>query len=214
MNCAYHEQSPAVTVCTHCGKPLCDACAIHWEDKITCKHCLQGSALSERRDEARLRKSPLLAGLLSLLPGAGQIYVGHYTSGFINVLIVGALISILNRNIEPLEPFLGLFLSFFWIFNVIDAVRRAKLYNEFMAGRELQRVPTDSPLIAGIVLLILGALLTLDITLGISVEFLEPIWPLAVLALGIYFIWKYARTRRELTRPRTPHSPDGPSTEA
>ena len=205
MNCAYHEQMSAVAECAECGKPLCDACTIHWKDKITCKHCLEKSEAEARNDKTwRMRKSPSLAGFLSLLPGAGQVYVGYYASGFINILVVAGLIAILAANLlQGWEPFFGLFLAYFWVFNIIDSVRRARIYNEVAAGETLEKLPTDSPLLGGILLLILGVILTLEITLGISMEILSDVWPLAILAGGIYLIVKYARTRKEITRMHT-----------
>jgi len=204
MNCSHHEQLPAVAVCSTCGRALCETCSIQWEGKTVCKHCLEARASAGRKPDAeRMRKSPLLAGLLSLLPGAGQVYVGYYASGFTNILVVCGIITLLSQNsLKGWEPFLATFLSFYWVFSVIDAVRRARLYNEFMAGERPERMPTDSPLIGGILLLVLGAILTLHFTLGISVEFVETIWPLAVLAGGIYLVAKYYRTRRELAESR------------
>ena len=202
MYCAHHQNDPATTACAACGRALCENCAIRWEGKTLCKQCLEAQA-TWKREPVRLRKSPLLAGLLSLLPGAGQVYLGYYVSGFVNILVVAGLIALLNQDaLGKWEPFLGTFLSFFWIFNIIDATRRARLYNEFMMGEVPERVPTDSPLVGGVVLLVVGLLLTLQITLGVSVAFLEPLWPLAVLAGGIYLTAKYVRTRRELAAAR------------
>jgi hypothetical protein len=212
MNCTNHPETAAVVVCAQCGRPLCESCTIHWMEKVTCKHCLETGALAKREQTPHLRKSPFLAGLLSVLPGAGQVYVGYYASGFINILVVCGLITLLARKaMVHWEPFLGTFLSFFWIFNIIDAVRRARLYNEYLAGERPERLPTDSPLIAGVLLLVLGLLLTLEITFGISLDAVEMLWPLAVLAGGIYLVWKYVRTRRGLSQVRTAEerSPSG-----
>jgi|SRR5690606_41689262 len=153
----------------------------------------------------RLRKSPALAGFLSLLPGLGQAYVGYYLSGFINILVVGAIISLLDsREARGAEAFLGLFLSFFWVFNIIDAVRKAKLYNLFAVGETESPVPTDSPLLGGIALVVIGLLLTLTVTFDIDLDWLEDVWPLFLLALGIYLLWKYRAARKQLEHERAP----------
>jgi hypothetical protein len=149
-------------------------------------------------------KSAVLAGFLSaFMPGAGQAYIGYYASGFINIAVVAALISMLNSNaVRGLEPFFGLFLAFFWIFNIIDSVRKAKLYNLHQIGAAETPAPTDSPLFGGVALVILGLILTLAITFDLDMYWLEDVWPLFVLALGIYLLWRYQRTRRELeSRP-------------
>jgi hypothetical protein len=199
MNCANHEQSPAIGVCTACGRALCSDCAIHWQGRLTCKPCLEGSA-NDPAAATTPRKSPTLAGLLSLLPGLGQAYVGYYLIGFIYIFVTGATIAALEGNAldRSGEPFLGLFLTFFWIFNIIDAVRRANQYNRHFAGAPEVQAPTDSPLVGGIILLVLGLLMTLDVTLGIELDFLETTWPLGLLAVAAYLFWRYRKTRRAL----------------
>ncbi len=202
MNCANHPDAAAIAVCSTCQKPLCDTCVIHWKNAVVCKHCLEKDNVLDREKEG-LRKSPTLAGFLSLMPGLGQAYVGYYKSGFIMLLVVAGTISLLDRHEHGgAAPFLGMFLSFFWIFNIIDAVRKAKLYNRHLAGVETIAAPTDSPLAGGIILLIAGLLLTLTITFDLDLEFLEHVWPLALLGAGIYLIWRYARTRSELAARR------------
>lgn len=153
----------------------------------------------------RLRKSPALAGFLSMLPGLGQAYVGYYTSGFINIAVVGAIISLLSsNNVRGAEPFLGLFLSFFWVFNIIDAVRKAKLYNLFAVGEAESPVPTDSPLLGGVALVVIGLLLTLTVTFDVDLVWLEDVWPLFLLALGLYLLWRYRVARKQLENERAP----------
>ena len=52
------------------------------------------------------RKAPVLALVLSLMPGLGQIYVGYYQQGFTIALIVASVIGLLSTNmlhhVEPL----------------------------------------------------------------------------------------------------------------
>ncbi len=211
MNCVNHPEVAAIAACSSCHQPLCDTCVIHWKDAVLCKHCLERESMTDRKREG-MRKSPTLAGILSLLPGLGQAYVGYYKSGFITVLITAAVITLIDKyEGGGAEPFFGLFLSFFWIFNIIDAVRKAKLYNQHLAGQERIEAPTDSPLAAGIILLILGLFLTLTITMGLDMDFVEDYWPLALLAGGVYLLWKYIRTRRELIsrRDSEPLAPAG-----
>lgn len=156
-------------------------------------------ARRESMSEIRVSKSPALAGILSMLPGLGQAYVGYYVAGFTNILVVGALIAMMNsRMVRGLEPFFGLFLAFFWIFNIIDAARRARLYNLHQLGENVQPLPTDSPLIGGVILSVLGLFLTLEITFDMDLDFLEDYWPLFLLGLGVYMIVKYRKTKREL----------------
>ena len=43
----------------------------------------------------------------------------------------------------PLTPLAALFLAFFWLYNIVDAGRRALLYNEALAGRSGIELPED-----------------------------------------------------------------------
>jgi len=148
------------------------------------------------------RKSPALATTLSLLPGLGQVYVGYYQQGFINILVVSGLIAILNSIPgNGLEPFFGVFMSFFWIFNMIDANRRALHYNRVAAGLGGEEVPdsfsipgTNGSLFGGIVLTVVGLLLFLNLKFDVSMVWLEDWWPLALIAGGL---WLVVKARRE-----------------
>lgn len=200
MNCANHEQALATSVCATCGRALCADCTIRVQDRVTCKTCLESREL-ERAKRAPMQKSPTVAAFLSLMPGLGQVYVGYYLAGFINVLVVALLINtVAHIHGEGPQPFLGLFLAFFWLFNMFDAARRANLYNRCIAGTEEKAPPTDSPLVGGVILLIIGILLTLAITFDIRLAFLETIWPLFLVAAAAYLLVKYWRTRNAMAR--------------
>jgi len=148
-------------------------------------------------------KSPSLAGFLSILPGLGQAYVGHYMAGFVNIAVVGALISILEGGtLRGGEPFFALFMAFFWIFNIVDAVRKAQVYNLRVQGGDDMPVPTDSPLVGGVILTIIGLLLTLEITFNVRLDWLEEAWPLFVLGAGLFLVYRYFRVRDEVREGR------------
>jgi len=203
MNCGIHEQTPAVGRCGACGQPLCLDCAIQWQGRTTCKACLEAGNARKARPRV-LRKSPVLAALLSLFPGLGQIYVGYYLMGFVHLAVVALLTALMSAggaSRPGMGPLLGMFLAFFWLFNVIDAARRASHYNRHLSGDREEKPPTDSPLFGGIALLIIGLILTLEITLGVDLKFLDKTWPLAILAVSALLLGKYLRARRRLREP-------------
>jgi len=158
------------------------------------------------------RKSPALACILSLMPGLGQIYVGYYTRGFIHPIVVGSIIAVLNmtegadnaaseamRNPGPLPftPLLAIFLAFFWLYNIIDAGRRAALYNYALAGMASIELPDDftksgigGSLVGGAVLVVAGVIALSHTLLGLSLDWLRFWWPVAPVAFGIYLIAK------------------------
>jgi len=150
------------------------------------------------------RKSPVLASMLSAMPGLGQIYVGYYQQGFINVLVVGSIIAMLHQGvIRPLEPLLGIFLAFFWLYNVVDAGRRASFYNNTLAGLTRVDVPEDfsmpkgrGTLVGGAALVIFGLILFGHTMYNLSLAWLEQWWPIAIVGLGAYLIYQAFASRR------------------
>jgi hypothetical protein len=143
-------------------------------------------------------KSPAVATMLSLMPGLGQAYVGYYQQGFTNILVVAATITLLSSDrIRGLEPFLGVFLAFFWIFNMIDAARRAHHYNRSAAGLGGESVPEDfklpgtgGSLLGGAVLVVLGVLFLLDLNFDVSLAWIENWWPALLVIFGANLIYK------------------------
>jgi hypothetical protein len=149
-------------------------------------------------------KSPALATLLSLMPGLGQIYVGYYQLGFINILVVASLIALLNRGAGHLEPLFGLFLAFYWLYNLVDAARRATFYNQALAGLG----PTEMPegmkmpdrrgaLLGGILMILVGAAAFAHIQFGMSFQWMERWWPLALVLVGAYLTYQSATARKK-----------------
>ena len=147
------------------------------------------------------RKSPFLAGVLSLLPGLGQVYVGYYRLGFINIIVAGSILSVLS-GAEGYLPFLPLgifFLIFFEFYNIIDAGRRATLYNLSLDGIENIALPdalTNDPLpikgsyLLGGTLLLFGAIALSNTLFGVSLQWLESFWPVFPMLMGGYLIWQ------------------------
>jgi len=152
------------------------------------------------------RKSPALACFLSLMPGLGQVYVGYYQRGFVHAAVVATLMTLLSNNPEELTPLLALFLTFFWLYNIIDAGRRAALYNELLAGRTGIQLPADlmlpglgGSMIGGAVVVLVGLLLLAHTAFGMSLSWVKEWWPVGVILFGAYLFVKARldRTNRE-----------------
>ena len=144
------------------------------------------------------RKNPILACILSLMPGLGQVYVGYYKLGFIHMAIFAGTIAMLNAWLPgPLYPLLGIFLAFFLLYNIIDAGRRAAYYNQALDGVAGVEMPTEmglpSPggsLAGGVVLIIVGVVLLSNTALGFSLDWLEQWWPAAPILFGAYLVYR------------------------
>jgi hypothetical protein len=149
------------------------------------------------------RKSPVLACILSGMPGLGQVYVGYYQRGFIHAAIFVILITLISSGAGSLEPLFGTSLGFFILYNIIDAGRRAVLYNQAMAGAaqiempEDMKMPTGGSLGGGIILTIAGVLLIMYTKFDFDMEWINEWWPLGLVGLGIHLILKSRREKRE-----------------
>jgi hypothetical protein len=158
------------------------------------------SGLSDPR-----RKSPALACFLSVMPGLGQVYVGYYTRGFVHAIVVASLIALLGSDgVRPLEPLLAFFLAFFWLYNIIDAGRRAALCNYALAGMAQIELPEDftkggigGSILGGAVLVIAGIVLLSKTLFGMPLDWVADWWPVAPILFGAYLIAKAVADRRK-----------------
>ena len=143
------------------------------------------------------RKSPVLALVLSLMPGLGQVYVGYYQQGFTNVLVAASIIAVLSSNMAGgAEPLLGIFLGFFWLYNIVDAWRRATFYNNALAGIGPAAMPEDftvpgsrGTLAGGAALVLVGVIALSHTLFGMPLDWLQKWWPLALIGVGGWLIY-------------------------
>lgn len=150
------------------------------------------------------QKSPFIASVLSLCPGLGQVYVGYYAQGFTNILVVVSLIFLLNLDMEELQPALGFFLAFYWLYNLVDASRRASFYNQALAGYDSAKLPDEltlpdrsGSLLGGVLLVVFGIIAFAHTMFGISAEWVRDWWPLALVAIGGYLIFRSVSSASE-----------------
>jgi hypothetical protein len=152
-------------------------------------------------------KLPWLAGFLSgFFPGLGQVYVGYYQHGITLALVFIGIITVLASDTVPgMDPFFGMSLGFVWLYNIIDAARRAQAVNRALDGLGQEQLPADmslpgsgGSLVGGVVLIVLGGVLLAHLQLDMSLAWLEDWWPLALIGLGGWLVWK---ARAERPRP-------------
>ncbi len=147
-------------------------------------------------------KSPGLAYVLSVVPGLGQVYVGYYQRGFTHVIVVAVLITILSTGeFMALAPLLGIFLAFFWLYNIIDAGRRAGLYNQALVGEESIAPPSDfamqvhGSILGGLTLIAGGSIVLAHTAFGMPLQWIEHWWPVAPMVLGAWLLIKAIQDR-------------------
>jgi hypothetical protein len=142
------------------------------------------------------KKSVMLAIILSLMPGLGQVYVGYYDLAFRNILVICGLIAILASGAaHRLEPVVALFMAFYWLHNIVDAGRRASFYNQALAGLRPMDLPEDGKapqpmgsLAGGALLIAVGLMLFANTMFYIPLDWLARWWPLALVGAGGWLI--------------------------
>ena len=148
-------------------------------------------------------KSPVMAAVLSLMPGLGQVFLGYTRLGFIHGGTAAALVCLMSSNrLGQLEPAVGIFMAFFWLYNLVDAHRRALLLNEAISRLETPELPDGfgavsfgGRLALGIGLIFVGMLTLLNLRFHVSLAWLEQWWPAGLVALGIYLVLRAIKDR-------------------
>jgi len=145
-------------------------------------------------------KSPALAGILSFFfPGTGALYNREYMKGILYMLIFAGLVTLQSHGSS--QPFMGLVLAGFYIFQVIDAIQVAKVLNQkALAGEAAAKGGDDFSLTVksgsifwGAALIVLGAVFLLGNFDVIDYDKLWRFWPVLVIGLGAKFIYDYYR---------------------
>lgn len=226
MNCATHSETAAVAFCRTCGKPLCNNCTLDVRGVIYCEACLAarmegttpaagfvpppmqtvyppvGSIPAGPRLPLNSGPNPAVAGILAgFFPiGVGAVYTGQYAKGLAHLVIMVLLIVAESSDIPGfMHAVLGIGMGFFYVYQIIDAVRSAKaiqmgepapdpfgLGQAFGAGEKFEgtKVPAGAAVLIG-----LGILFLLH-TAGLFEFGLDRFWPLILIGLGV---WMFAR---------------------
>jgi len=216
MNCANHPGNAAAAYCRTCGKPLCASCTRDVKGVIYCENCLaerlSGVQPAVTQPAPGLVSpgpapgipssgpNPTVAGILAgFFPfGVGAVYTGQYAKGLAHLLIFVGLIVGMDQG-SPLDTFCGLAMAFFYVWQIIDAVRTSKalqvgqpapdplgLGQAFGAG---ERVDTSKIPVAAVALIGLGVLFLLRSS-GVFEFSVDQLWPVVLILLGV---WMFAK---------------------
>src|SRR5208282_1584321 len=149
MNCANHADASAVAYCRTCGKALCANCTRPVRGVIYCEDCLGAKmegvptgaagfvpgtvpaavpgAGAAGIPAASSGPNPTVAGILGAIPfGIGAVYNGQYAKGLVHLGIFALLVAGCNAGGDLLPTICGLGISFFIVYQIVDAVRSAR----------------------------------------------------------------------------------------
>ena len=139
-------------------------------------------------------KTPLVALVLSLFPGIGQIYNGQPAKAlFFFFAWAGSIYMTAEAH-----PFFAFLIAFTYLYNMVDAWRSAVAINARHArGTVVDEDPTESPA-WGAALIGVGALLLLNNLGWLRLASLQRYWPLVLMAAGAAFLYgSVRRAKRE-----------------
>jgi len=138
--------------------------------------------------------SPGLAFFLGCIPGVGAIYNGQYAKGIVHAVIWGMLMSMANsRASQGLEPLFVILVMAWWFYMAFEAYHTARKrragepVDEYSSILNLSGGRSHIP-VAGIALIVLGALLLLHTLDLIDFENVARFWPVLLIAAGAYLL--------------------------
>lgn len=152
-----------------------------------------------------MKKRPFLAAFLAFFPGMGNIYNGLYLRGVLLFAVVASLLA-LGSEEESEHSVLGFVVAFVWIFNVIDSFRQAQLINygyaQDLGLEDLPKVPKagQGGLLAGLLLIALGGVASLEVFFDIDMSWTLHYWPLGLLGIGVWLVAAHVREKRARER--------------
>ncbi|HLZ41374.1 MAG TPA: B-box zinc finger protein [Candidatus Sulfotelmatobacter sp.] len=228
MNCATHNDVAAVAFCRTCGKPLCNQCTRDVRGVIYCESCLaarmegavpaagfvpppaqtvyppMGAAASSGvRPPVSTGPNPAVAGILAgFFPfGVGAVYCSQYAKGLAHLVIMLLLIIGVSSDVPwYMHTILGIGIGFFYVYQIIDAVRSAKAIQEgepapdpfglaaaFGAGEKIEgtKVPAGAAILIGLgILFLLHTAGLFEVGMGVLVS-------LTLILLGVWLFAKH-----------------------
>jgi hypothetical protein len=196
MKCSYHPTADSQDICSTCTRPLCPECSHRIKGKTYCQDCLvEGAEWAATIKQLRIpADAPRRAAVCAVIPGMGAVYNNEYVKALTYFAVFAALV-VMGDRVHGIFGF-GSFV--FLIFTMFDSYRTAEQQARARIEGVLQPAPDpnrpDKAVVGwGILLIVMGALLLLQINLPYRV--LNRAWPLAFILLGGYLVYGAVRDR-------------------
>jgi hypothetical protein len=214
MNCQNHPEVPATAFCRSCGKPVCGECRRDAFGTVFCAEHLPapagvgapppppapgpGPSYAPPPPGAPgyiyADVSPGLALFLGMIPGVGAIYNGQYAKGLVHAVVFGVLVSIADAAHHSGEFVFGMMAFSWWAYMVFEAYHTARKrrfgepVDEYSSILNLRGGKEQMP-VAGIALIVLGALMLLRTLNLFDFEYVARYWPVLLIAAGAYLLY-------------------------
>jgi hypothetical protein len=143
------------------------------------------------------KTSPVVAALLSIVPGLGAAYNGQTSKAIVHFTIFASFFQMATVTDGVAVFILGALGT--WFFAMVDAYRTAQLMRAGLApGAESDAITRrlyGNPLAWGAMLVLLGTVFLLHTMFGVNLPVREFL-PVALVLIGAYMIFDYAQRRR------------------
>ena len=208
LYCAYHPKNPALVQCNQCARRLCAGCDHRIRGFPFCQDCivagvelLRHQSQSPASQVSYRRSSPFIATLLSFVPGLGAAYNGQTAKAIVHFAVFASFfqMAVILQGV----PFFILGMFGTWLFAAVDACRTAQLMRAGFAPDTEEDVIArrlyGNPFAWGATLIVIGTLFLLHTLLGVQLP-VQKLLPVALVALGAYMLFDYARGRGTASR--------------
>ena len=200
---------PVTAYCRTCGKALTEDTVRVSMGTVFCEDHLPAATAAATGfaappPVANPGVSPGLAFLLGMIPGVGAIFNAQYAKGFVHVVILGMLISILSSgNAHGMEPLFGILIAVFWFYMAFEAYHTARkrqlgeAVEEFSSLVQLNVKGPGFP-VAPILLMALGVLFLLNNFDLLRLRDVIRYWPALLIVSGGYLLFLRVRPDKEI----------------
>jgi len=199
MKCSYHPEVDSQEACNVCSRPLCSQCAHKIRGIFYCQDCLvRGAEWAGIMKERRIPPdAPKRAAFCSLIPGMGPVYNNEYMKAVTYFAVFAALIMMGDRihGVFGFGAFIFLIFTMFDSYRTAEARIRARLESE---TTEPETPAEDRVTVGwGVFLIALGVVFLLQNI--IPYRFLDRLWPLAFIFLGVYLVYQSLQGKKNST---------------
>lgn len=202
MKCANHEEQEAIAICSSCHQPVCEDCLVSLSDRQICRGCLE-SRVGVETQIANTTRSSFWAFVLSIIPGAGYLYLGLMKRGLQTMIIFYGTIFLAAAT--DFGAITALVLPVVIFYTIFDTLQLLKQINQGQVVEDCPLVETgfleSKGGLVGIALIVIGALALLNnlVPNYLPYHYLmnRLIPPLLILALGIYIFYKNTRRGKQ-----------------
>ena len=200
MKCSYHPAVESQESCGSCSKSLCMECAHKIKGKTFCQDCLvEGAEWAAVVRGIRMpTDAPKRAGFCALIPGMGAVYNSEYLKALTFFAVFASLVMLGDK----VHGIFGFSSAVFLVYTIFDAYRSAELRvrQRLEPGKISQESPQRDLTIMGwgMFLVVLGVLFMLQNI--IPYYFLDRLWPLLFVLLGVYLVYRALRPGKDPIR--------------